>query len=454
MSSARRTDVRPILAGWILLSIPGACPASVLTLSEAVSRALSRGPDALIARLEAERADESASVARGSYLPTLSLSSRAGYSNRQDEKLRAVDANGIERSYGLATLASDRGWLNVFVRQLLIDLRTWRDIERSEIEAEAAAAAEREQREAVAFAVMERYLGVLELERMVQLDEEKVDGARQLDEQAEVLLRAGRSLPTEREHAGIHLDEVRLDLELRREELRRARKLLWLLIGVDDAEGEGLELSAASVPEPSASSAVLAADDAQVLASAPALRVLDLRQQADELALAAARANRYPTLALNAGYLNYGAKRFDNFNDEFVVGIDLEVNLFDGFRSWHQIEGASREAEIARVRYRSMLDEKRVRVRDLIHRFQMTEAQPELARRRAKMSLNRMRLANLNLKAQRGTVEEALAVQFGYARDAAGAIGAEFDRVLTWATLLREIGKLADEIVGRVQAAP
>jgi outer membrane protein TolC len=448
MSSARPTVALSVLVGLSLLSLPSAGRASTLTLPEAVSRALARGPDAVIARLEAERAEESVLLSRGSYYPMLSLTSRAGYSNRQDEKLRAVNANGVEHEYGLATLASDRGWLNVFVRQLLIDLRAWRDIERSEIEAEAAEAAEKEQREAVAFAVIRRYLDVLQLERLVSLDEEKLEGAAWLDEQAGVLLQAGRSLPTEREHAAIHLEEVRLGLDLRREELRRARKMLWLLIGIDEAEGGSLQLAEESVPEPSASSELMAADATEVLASAPGLRILDLQQQADEKAVAAARANRYPTLALNAGYLNYGAKRFDNFDDEFVVGIDLEVNLFDGFRTRHQIEGASKDAEIARVRYRSMLEEKRVRVRDLLERFQRTEKQPELARRRAQMARNRMRLANLNLKAQRGTLEEALAVQFGYARDAAGAIEAQFDRVLTWATLLREIGKLTEGITG------
>lgn len=446
MSSDRPIAALSFLVG--LLSLPAVGRASTLTLAEAVSRALARGPDAVIARLEAERAEEATLQTRGQYYPTLTLTSRAGYSNRQDEKLRAVDGNGVEREYGLATLASDRGWLNVFIRQLLLDLRTWRDIERSEIEEEAAEAAEKEQREAVTFAVIDRYLSVLQLEKLVALDQEKVDGAAWLDEQAGVLLEAGRSLPTEREHASIHLEEMRLELDLRREELRRARKMLWLMLGIDETEGEGLQLAAESVPEPSASSELMTADATEVLSSAPSLRILDLQQQADEKAVAAARANRYPTLALNAGYLNYGAKRFDNFDDEFVVGIDLEVNLFDGFRTRHQIEGASKDAEIARVRYSSMLEEKRVRVRDLRERFQKTEKQPELARRRATMARNRMRLANLNLKAQRGTLEEALAVQFGYGRDAANAIEAQFERVLTWATLLREVGKLTDGITG------
>jgi outer membrane protein TolC len=439
-----------------MLSLPAVGRASTLTLAEAVSRALARGPDAVIARLEAERAEEATLQTRGQYYPTLTLTSRAGYSNRQDEKLAAVDGNGVEREYGLATLASDRGWLNVFIRQLLLDLRTWRDIERSEIEEEAAEAAEKEQREAVTFAVIDRYLKVLQLEKLVALDQEKVEGAQWLDEQAGVLLGAGRSLPTEREHASIHLEEVRLELDLRREELRRARKMLWLMVGTVEGEGEDLQLAAESVPEPSASSELLAADATEVLASAPGLRILDLQQQADEKAVAAARANRYPTLALNAGYLNYGAKRFDNFDDEFVVGIDLEVTLFDGFRTRHLIEGASKDAEIARVRYNSMLEEKRVRVRDLLERFQKTEKQPELARRRADMARNRMRLANLNLKAQRGTLEEALAVQFGYGRDAANAIEAQFERVLTWATLLREVGKLTDGVTGGAgaQASP
>ena len=39
---------------------------------------------------------------------------------------------------GLATLGTDRGWLNVYVTQVLFDLKRWKLIKREELMAEAA----------------------------------------------------------------------------------------------------------------------------------------------------------------------------------------------------------------------------------------------------------------------------------------------------------------------------
>jgi outer membrane protein TolC len=451
-----RVHLRGVLAGLAALALvagtrPGPAVGATLTLADAVSRALDDGPEARIARLEADQADRVASGARGAFWPHLRVTSRAGYSNRQDDKLVAVDGQGVVREYGLATLGSDRGWLNVFVDQILFDLSGWRRIERTELEAEAARVAEASQRETISFETLERYTEVLRLERLYALDEQRLAEARWLDAQAEELFKAGRSLPAEREQAVLNLEEARIDGELRMQALADARRSLWQAIGASDAEGGALRLVPDSVPVPAAVEGDPAADDA--LASTPELRVLALRRRMEEISLAAVRAERLPTLGVRTGYSNYGTKRFDNFTDELYVGVNFDLPIFDGFRTKASIDAQAKATEIARLRYDAMLETKRVRVRELVRRLAMALRRPELAERRAGVAHELARLANLNLQAQRGTLDAALAASAAATADGRAVVDAEVERVVVWARLQRETGRLAATVTG-APAAP
>lgn len=94
-----------------------------LTLADAVAIAVRRSDGVRIAALESEQAQAAVGSERSAYLPHLGITSGAGYSNRQNEKLRALDANGNERVYGLQSIGMRNGWFNVEVEQLIVDIR-------------------------------------------------------------------------------------------------------------------------------------------------------------------------------------------------------------------------------------------------------------------------------------------------------------------------------------------
>jgi len=420
-----------------------------LTLSEAVSRALREAPEAKIARLEADRAGDAASAAQSAYWPHASLGSQAGYSNRLDEKLEAVDGNGRVRKYGLASLGTHTGWLNFYINQLLFDLSRWRDIKRTELEAEAARIAEAQKREVITFQVLEEYTNVLRSQRLLDLDHKHVRQAEWLDEQAEVLLRAGRALPSQRAQVALHLEEARMATAIRRHALAGARSDLMLSMGA--ADDDLFQLVPGSLPAP-----VVPMADAEVEASverSPELRVLQLRTKMEELRAEARRAEAYPTLGLRGGYSHYGAKRFDNFDDEIHVGVDFEVPLFTGFRIRNSVAGATKAAEIARLRYRSTLKSKRTRIRDLIRQLDASRQRPGLAKRRAELAGERLRIADLNLRAREGSLDLALAARAESALEEAAAVEAELERVLVWAQLKQEAGLLSETILGGAGAS-
>ena len=154
-------------------------------------------------------------------------------------------------------------------------------------------------------------------------------------------------------------------------------------------------------------------------AAVPELRILDLRRRMEELSLAAARAERLPTLSVRGGYFHYGTKRFDSFEDEVAVGVDLQgagvrrVSNLERDRGREQ--GGRSGAPALRRDARRQARARRASWRAGWRRLQQ---QPALAERRATHRRERQRLADLSLQAQRGTLPQALAARADAARDA------------------------------------
>ncbi len=417
-----------------------AAPGPTLTLADAVSRALREGADAKIARLETAQADAAAGAARSIYWPHAAVSSNAGWSNRQND---TIDANNGR--FPLSSLGSNEAWLSAYVDQVLFDLRRWHGVERSELEREAVAVQEAQQREGISFAVTQQYVGVLRLQRLVAADAQRVSAAEWLDRQAATLLDAGRALAAEREQAALTLEEARAQAAARQQELDDARAALWRAIGGSADEETLFELAPDSVP---AVAAPLDPSGDDTLQAVPELRILDLRRRMEEVSLAAARAERFPTLSMRGGYFHSGTKRFDAFESELAIGVDLHVPVFDGFKTSNAIEGASTAVAAARLRYEAMRESKRSRLKELARRLASMQPQPELAARRARLAAERQRLADLALQAQRGSLTDALAARSEADRASRAAIDAYFDRIVLWADLEREAGALATALIG------
>jgi len=420
-----------------------------LTLADAVARALREGRDAKIARLETEQAGAVVGQARSIYWPQAAVSSNAGWSNRQDDTINAVNGQGVVKRYPLSSLGSNEPWVSIYIDQVLFDLSRWHGVERSELEREAAEVQETEQRESITFTVTEQYVNLLRLERLAATDAEHVRQAEWLDRQAQTLLDAGRALGAEREQVSLAVEEARVQAAQHQQELEDARTAFWAAIGGGADQPAVFDLAPDSLPNAAVTSPA-ASDEA--VRTAPELRILDLRKRMEEATLAAARAEHLPTLSMRGGYFHYGTRRFDSFESELAIGVDLHVPMFSGFKTTNAIEGASLALEAARLRYDAERERKRVRLKDLARRLATAQQQPALAERRARLADERRRLADLTLQAQRGSLSEALAARAEADRASRAAIDAYFDRILLWANLEREAGVLATTLVGE-QAA-
>ncbi len=444
--------VRPSYDVFVLLGLvfallaPSAATAAEdgLTLQEAVSRGLREGYGAKIARLLTGQAEDGYREMRGAYLPHVYVSSGAGFSNRREQKLVALDENFEVKEYGLAALASDQGWLNFVVEQQVFDATQWKNMEREKLAAEAARISENDERERVAHQVTGQFAEIVRLQRLADQATLQVEDARWLDKQAAALLEAGRALQADREFVGLHLAEAEMEATARKAEARNALSTLWGSISGGEETAAPLRV-ADRLPETDQISAA-AAEEAVV--SAPDVRVLELRRRMEEANVGAASARRLPTLGLRAGYSHYGADRFDLFKDEWRVGIDLRVPIFDGFEAKSAIAGAVKGVEIARLRYHSLLESKRNRVRELMRKLDAADQRLQLARRRAVSSRERQRLTDLRMQSERATVDEALSARERSVRDAREATNSYFTRFEVWTALQHEMGRLSAAVLG------
>jgi len=417
-----------------------------LTLSSAVSRALQDGFVARIARLTSGQAEDSYKEIRGSYLPHLWITSGAGYSNRRDETLIAFDQDLKLQEFGIASLAANEGWFNMFVEQLVVDVRQWRLIEREKLAAEVAQISERQEHEKVALDVTRKFAEVVRLQRQSEHAKAQLEEARWLADQAGTQFEAGNALETEREIAAVHLEQSEIEARVRLAEAHDALAALWLAVAGPERSGAPVRVSETSLPDATPNLSPAAAEEA--VAGSPELKVLDLKRRMEQASLSAAGAQRLPTLGFKAGYSHYGTNRFDLYKDEVRVGIDLRIPLFDGFEAKNAISGASKGVEIARLRYQSLFEIKRNRVRELDRKLVTAGERLSLARRRAESSHERMRLTDLRLKAGQASLEEALSARERAARDSQEATNLFFTRFDLWTSMQHEMGRLASSVRG------
>jgi len=434
--------------GWVIccnLWIPrrAAADGSPLTLQAAVSKALQANPQVQIAVLEAGKSHDALGEARSVYLPRFWVSSTAGYSNRWNEKLRAVDGSGQERVYGLTSLGATDGFFNVGVDQVLVDLKRWSEIGQAARGADVARAAEAVRREQIAAEVIQRYSEILRLEHHLAIETERQRRAMNLDTQSAAFAKVGRALPSDLALVRLGADSARADVQARSADLAGAREALMETLELE-VDGNAVARAPVALVEDSlpGEDRLGRLDTPTELSQAPDLRLLDFQQQLAQETVNTAKAGRFPTVTLRGQYSNYGPKRYDNYPDELRVGIDARLTLFDGMQTDSAIAEAQKGLAVARLQYRSALEQKRCTVRALTRRLAALQTSGALATQRAQNTREQFRLAGLHLETGRGSLAEVADALDGWTRTEHDAVDAHFDRVVVWATLQREAGQL------------
>jgi len=350
--------IQTLLAALLLLS---AAPAfgEVVTLQEAVGRALTSNNLLKAAELEKGAAEQDVAASRSRYLPRLFLESGAALSNTPSSVfMMKLDEGRINPASDFSADALNNPSARADFRtaltfeQPLLDLGIATGVELAGKGAEAAALSLQGRREEVAFRVYLAYLGVRKARAYGEIADQALATAREHDRLAGVREKDGIGLKSDRLRAATALAEAEQRLVSAKNDLLLARMRLNLVAG--GPEGGVLDTGeVAKLQEPA-----LAQGELVALArlSRPDLKLAEKSVQKGEIAVKQARNAFLPTLYARGGYqLNDRDLPLGADKDSWNVGVNLRWELFDGARRSHEKE----KAELARKGAAALLENER-----------------------------------------------------------------------------------------------
>jgi adhesin transport system outer membrane protein len=364
-----------------------------LTLKQVAGRAMTQSPDALLSRLDEQRAQSDAEAARDPYVPRFHVGSGLG------------KAFGFPMLGGSApSIFEARGSASVYNRKQAFELKQAREAARG-----ASIDGERRREEAV-FAAVDLYLEAERKARMAELARRQIESARKLDEIVRARVTEGRELAVEAKRSALEVAKAEQRVEAMEAERDYAEGSLALVLGFpagDRVHAAAEERGPAAIPENEAEAVRQAAADNKEI------RRLESALSAKGLEAEAERSARYPQFDLVAQYAMLG--RFNNYEDFFrkfqrhngQIGMSMQIPLWlspaaKAMAAKADSEGAKLRIELQQTRGRIALETER-RYRDFrtadtarhVARLDLEVAREQLSVQLARMEEGRATLKDV-----------------------------------------------------------
>lgn len=305
-----------------------------LTLKQVADRAMTQGPEALLARLDEQRAQRDVEAARDPYTPKFYVGS------------------GLGKSFGFPMIGGSapsvfeaRGSSTIYNRKLSFEVKQAREAARG-----AAIDAERRRQDAV-FSAVELYLDAERKSRMAEMARRQIESARKLDDVVRTRVAEGRELPVEAKRTALEAAKAAQRVAAMEAERDYAEGSLAVVLGYppgDRIRAATEDRPAPEVPESEAEAARLAAADNKEI------RRLESALAAKGLEAEAQRSERYPQFDLVAQYAMLA--RFNNYEDFFrkyqrnnaQLGMSMQIPLW--LSPGAKALAAKADAEAAKLR--------------------------------------------------------------------------------------------------------
>lgn len=358
----------PLLAGLSLLYAVAA-PAETLSLPQAVDRALERSAAVEAARAAVEAGEARSDGARAAFLPRVDY--RESFA-RSDNPVFVFGTLLTQRQFTEANFALDAlnrpDPLSLFqsqfqLRQLLFQREAILGRREAGLGAEMARERERQAIAGTLFDVVRLYFGIQVSAKNLEVLRQGVESASRDRDRARALLEGGQVTEADRLALEVHV------ADLREREIRAANDLALLrsdlnrLLGAElDAE---LDLVTEIDPEVrlDAEASGLPELEAKALAERPEARQLEIQEDLAELGSSRARSSFLPTVSVNAGWESDRTTFTGTGGTNWIVGLKLSVNLFDGLGKVAKMREADAELRRARAEKRDREQSLRLEVR-------------------------------------------------------------------------------------------
>jgi outer membrane protein len=402
----------------------------VVTLDEAITRALQHSAS-LTQRAGAVRAAESGErTAFGAFLPSISLSSGASVSSTERFNPQTnTTVSGSSDSYSAVLSAS----VDLFTAG-----RRGAQLNQARAVTDAAEASLLEQRFAVTLIVKRVFFDVLRAEETVRVAEARIERAEQGLAAAETRLRVGGATRSDELRARLELNQARQSLLQAEAQRRSASFALGSVVGIEGAVGARLD----EALEPRALDHTPDELVMFALANAPALTAAQANVLANEAGVRVSRTQYFPSLRLTSGYdwFNQNAS-FDGGRTSWNFRVGLSYPIFNGFVREDAVERANVQARNARAQ----LDETRRQVRADAERvlaaLDVAEQQITLAAEAVVVAEEDLRVQQERYRLGASTILDQVISQTALAEAELGLIAARYDYQLARAELEALVGR-------------
>lgn len=413
---------------------------NALTLEDVLAIGREQNPsiEASLSRIQA--ADAAVEAARSGYYPTITL---AGGYTRTDNPPQAFFMNLNQRQ---ASLQNDfnnppdtgnyRGSLSF--RLLLLDagqrgLMTEMASRNQEATRAMLDAAHNE----LAYQVTRAFYSVLQAAAQVTVHDETVRSLEEHTRVARARQEAGSAIITDVLNLEVQLAEAREQLIRARNGEQRAIAALNTATGSDVVRESGsLVIEDSEVPPPDETF------DADAYLQRPELIAAGLRSEAAGFDAARYRRDRMPRLSA-FGAIDYDSEDASDFEESYLVGAMIEMDLFTGGRRGADIAGAIARAKEAEAMRDELINQLRLDLTQSFLQMNETWERREVASQSVNTAVEALRITRERYEQGVADVTELLTAQVGYTATRSRSVSANYDYLIARSNLKRALGILS-----------
>lgn len=435
---------------WLLLGMVAPLAQSqapLMTLRQAIDRALDQNPQAAIARAGSSEAAAEARQARTQLLPQLSFTEDVSRGNDPvfvfGQRLRqrqftqadfALDALNRPRPIGNFATRFSGSWM------LFDSFKTERQIRRADFFRQSATSSGKATDQQIVLQVVGAYQSVLYAQRQVDVAQHEQETAQALLTQVDQHVKAGLGLESDRMSAEVDAAARKEELIVARGQLELAWADLGNAIGAPDLQPAPLQpIEAHTFPQ-----MALADELALAAKSRPDLAALSDAQKAQVAAVGAARSDLGPRINAYGNWEEDRGSITSAGGNNWVAGVQISIDILPlGKRDQLARETAVRQ----RVEAQQMLTRNQVRLEVSRAHIQRETAEQSLETARAAMdqAAESLRILRNRYDAGLATITDLLRAGDAERRSQSNYWRSVYGNVMAYAQLLYAEGTLTPE---------
>jgi outer membrane protein len=342
-------------------------PGGVLTLRDAVRLALARAPEVHLAQAETAKAGEALREARSANLPQIATGTGLAYNN----------------GFPLSIEGSAPSIIQLGLSQPILSKKNKNLTREAEEESNASQTRPDSARNGLAAKVVLLYNELHQARLTLPLLEQQQEAAVKNQQATEMLLQAGKALPLDLTMAKLASANIGHQLLVVRERTRLGEVSLRELTGIPESETIRTE-----TPEMKSEMLALPTEllYQRTLELHPEIREAKASLRAQEFHIEAEKAERYPEFTVIGQYAVFS--RMNNYQDYFnrftrnnyILGLSIQLPLFNGFRTDARVAESRHDLEAARLRLQRLESDLKLSLERSASALQIAAAAAEVVR--------------------------------------------------------------------------